>query len=85
MSRLAADNPAHRRIMAQPLGVIHVLIASQPSEHGLSQHSHQRMAAIPASARLGENFGRHRGKTERIVEFRYASNPASKVTTDPRN
>ena len=69
MSRLAANNPAHRRIMAHPLGVIHVLIAGQPSEHGLSQHSHQRMAAIPASARLSENFGRHRGKTERIVEF----------------
>ena len=69
MGCFPADDPAHRRIMAQPLGVIHVLITGQPSEHGLPQHAHQRMAAIPASARLGENFGRHRGKTERVAEF----------------
>src|SRR5271169_6403692 len=28
LRRLAADNPAHRRIMTQPFGVVHVLIAS---------------------------------------------------------
>ncbi len=32
-SRFAADNPTHRRIVAQALGVVHVLIFSQASEH----------------------------------------------------
>ena len=81
MGRLATDNPAHRRIMAQPLGVVHVLISGQPSEHRLPQHSHQRMAAILASARIGEHFTRHRGETKRVVEFAIGKQPG--VGGDP--
>jgi hypothetical protein len=32
LSRSAADNPTHRRVVTQPLGVVYVLIASQ-AEH----------------------------------------------------
>jgi hypothetical protein len=69
MGGLPAADPSHRRIMAKTLGVIHILIPGEPPEHGLSQHSHQRMPAIPARARAGEHFARHRGKTERVIEF----------------
>jgi len=34
-SRLPADDPTHRRIMAQPLGVVHVLVSCKPPEHRL--------------------------------------------------
>ena len=30
-NRSVADDPSHRRIPAQPLGVVHVLVASEPS------------------------------------------------------
>ena len=33
MRRLAADDPAHRRIMTQALGVVHILISSEAAEH----------------------------------------------------
>ena len=33
LSRFAADNPAHRRIVTQPLGVVHVLVTSEAAEH----------------------------------------------------
>ena len=33
MSRSAADNPSHRRVVTQPFGVVHVLITSQAAEH----------------------------------------------------
>jgi hypothetical protein len=33
MSRFATDNPTHRRVVAQPLGVVHVLIPSQAAKH----------------------------------------------------
>src|SRR4029077_14619520 len=36
LSRFPADNPAHRRIVAQALGVVDVLIPSETTEHGLS-------------------------------------------------
>lgn len=55
--------------MAQPFGIIHILIPGEPPEHGLPQHSNESMPAIPASARVGENVARHRGKTERVIEF----------------
>jgi hypothetical protein len=37
LDRSAADHPAHRRVTAQLLGVIHSLIAGQASEHRLGQ------------------------------------------------
>jgi hypothetical protein len=33
MSRFAADNPTHRRIVAQALAVVHILISSKAAEH----------------------------------------------------
>ena len=41
--RLPADDPAHRRIMAQPLSVVDVLVSGQPPENGLPQHTHKRV------------------------------------------
>jgi hypothetical protein len=35
MSRLAADNPAHRRIMPQTLSVIHILVSSEVTKYRL--------------------------------------------------
>ena len=69
MRRLAADDPAHRRIMAQALGVVHVLISGEPPEDRLPQHPDERMSAILAGSSIGERFARHRGKAERVVEF----------------
>jgi hypothetical protein len=35
MRRLAADNPAHGRIMSKPLGVVHILISRQTPKREL--------------------------------------------------
>jgi hypothetical protein len=69
VSRFPADNPAHRRIVAQALGVVHVLISSKAAEYRLPQQADQRMAAVPAGSRISECLARHLGQTECIVEF----------------
>ena len=69
LSRFAADNPAHRRIVAQALGVVHVLISSKTTEHRLPQQTDQRMAAVLAGARIGERLARHRAQPECVIEF----------------
>ena len=69
MRRLAADDPAHGRIMPKPLGVVDILITGETPEYGLPQHADKRMPAILAGADVGERFTRHRGETERVVEF----------------
>ena len=60
ISRVAADNPTHRRIVAQALSVVHILITSKTAEHRLPQQTDQRMAAVLPGARIGERLARHR-------------------------
>ena len=67
MSRLATDDPAHCRIMAQTFGVVHVLISSETTKHRLPQQTDQRVAAVLACARIGEYLTRHRAQPERVV------------------
>src|SRR4030081_4103880 len=69
MCRLAADNPAHRRIMPQTLGIIHILVASKASEHRLSKHPDKSMSAILASACVGERITCHHAEAQRVVQF----------------
>ena len=69
MSRIAADDPAHGRIMPQALSVVHVLISSKAAEHRLPQQTDQRMAAVLARAPIGEHLARYRGQPECVVQF----------------
>jgi hypothetical protein len=82
---LAADNPAHRRIAAQALGVVHILVSGKATKYRLPQQTHQSMAAILARAGIGKNLARHRRQAECVVAFAVCNNPASDVTTEPRN
>src|SRR3954468_11730469 len=58
-SRTAADDPAHRRIMAQAFGVIYILVSGEPPEHRLPQQPNKRMATVPAGAGVSERAARH--------------------------
>jgi hypothetical protein len=51
MSRLAADNPAHRRIMPQTLSVIHILVSSKATKYRLPEQPGQGVPAILAGAK----------------------------------
>jgi hypothetical protein len=88
LSRFAADNPAHRRIKPQPVGVVHILVSGKPTEDRLPQHADQMMAAVLAGASVSEYGARHGGQTECVIQFaigKQARRPASDVTTEPRN
>jgi hypothetical protein len=64
VSRLAANDPTHRRIIAQAFGVVHVLVSRETSEYGLPQHPDQSMPAILAGSRIRECFPGHRAEAE---------------------
>ena len=68
MSRVAADDPSHRRIMPKPLGVIDILVSGKPPEHRLPQNSDQSVAAVLARPRVAGQIR----KAERVVEFAVA-------------
>lgn len=68
--------------MAQPLGVVDILVSGQPSEHRLPQHADQRMAAVLAGAGIGEHVIGHRAEAQGIVEFAIGQKPG--IGGDPR-
>jgi hypothetical protein len=73
--RLIADHPAHRRITAQPVGVIHVLVAGQPSEHRLPQQARQSVATILACARISERVGSCVAQAENVIQLAIGQQP----------
>ncbi len=64
-----ADNPAHRRITTQALGVVYILVAAEAAEDGLPEQALHRMLSVLARARINEFIVDHDGQTEGIIEF----------------
>jgi hypothetical protein len=69
LSRLAADNPAHRRIVPQALGIIHVFVSGKATKYRLPEQPGQCAPTILASSCVGQNITRHRRQSEHVVEF----------------
>jgi hypothetical protein len=69
-------DPAHRRVAAQPLGVVHILIAGQPSEHRLAQQPGQPMATILAGARIRQRIGTRVSQAKRVLQLAVGQQPA---------
>ena len=67
--RSAADHPTHCRVAAQPLGVVHVLVAGQPPEYRLPQQPDQEVASVLAGACLRQSLAAACGQSEHVVQF----------------
>ncbi len=67
--RTVADHPAHCRVMAQPIGMVHVLVACKPSEYRLAQQAGQPMATILAGASVGERIGTRVGQVQGVIQL----------------
>src|SRR5262249_47876838 len=76
LRRFAADNPAHRRIVAQALGVVHILVSGKATKYRLPEQPGQCVPTILATACVGQNITRHLGQTEYVVEFAISQQPS---------
>src|SRR5882724_13421901 len=72
----AADNPAHSRIVAQALGVVHILVSGKATKYRLPEQPGQCVPTILATACVGQNITRHLGQTECVVEFAISQQPS---------
>jgi hypothetical protein len=52
--RPAADDPAHRGIAPEAVGVVHILVAGEPTEHRLPELGDQAVAPVLPGAGIGE-------------------------------
>jgi len=64
----APHHPAQGRITPQPVGIIDVLVSSEPPEHRLVQLSNQRVTAILARPGVGKNLFGQVCQAEDLIE-----------------
>jgi hypothetical protein len=62
-----ADHPTHCRLATQPLGIVDVFVACQPSKHRLPLQADPPMPDILSSACGGELTG-YVGQVHRVVQ-----------------
>jgi hypothetical protein len=73
--RPVADHPPHCGVVAQPVGVVHILVAGQPSEYRLAQQARQSVPTILAGARISKRIGRRVGQTHRVIQLTVRQQP----------
>ena len=69
LDSLAADNPAHRRITPQPVGVVDVFVSRKPTKHRLAQHTDKIMATVPTRATINQVLLRHGHQAECVIKL----------------
>jgi len=65
----AAYNPAHRGIVPEAVGVVHVLVPGEAAEYGLTELGEQRVAPVLPGAWMVEQVSGQRRQAEGVVGF----------------
>jgi hypothetical protein len=73
---LTTDDRAHDGIAGEPLGVVDVLVASEPTEHRLAEQPDQLVAGVPTTAPVEQFRDRHVGEPDGVVEVAVGEQPA---------
>ena len=66
---LTADDGTHRGVVGKSLGVVHVLVAGEPTEHRLAEQTAQVVACVTATAAVEELRDRHVGEPKGVVQL----------------
>ena len=59
---MAADDPPHDRVEAEPVGIVHVVVAAKASENGLAELANHAMPPVHAGTTVGKNIANHLSK-----------------------
>ena len=62
--------------MAEPVGIVHVLVPGEPTEDGLPELRGEGVSAIAARPGLGESLTSEFGQAEGIVQFPEGEQPS---------
>jgi len=63
------DQPVHRRITSQTIGVVHILVATEVAKDGLAKQSCHRVLAVLAGAWIDELVANHIRQPEGVIEL----------------
>ena len=72
---MAADDPAHDRVEAEPVGIVHVVVPAKASENGLAELPDKTVATVLSTTGVGESVSGNLGQSDRIIQFPVRQQP----------
>ncbi len=63
---LAADDPPHDRVEAEPVGIVHVVVSAEASENGLAELPNKTVTTILPTTGVRECVPGNLGQSDRI-------------------
>ncbi len=73
---MAADDPPHDWIEAEPVGVVHVVVAAKASENGLAKLPDKTVATVLPTTGVREYVPGNLGQSDRIIQFPVRQQPS---------
>ena len=66
---LAANNPPHHGVEAEPVGIVHVVVPTKASENGLAKLHDKTMATVLPATGVREHVRGNLAQSDSIIEF----------------
>ncbi len=63
---LAADNPPHGRVEAEPVGIVHVVVAAKASENGLAELPNNAVTTVLPTTGVGVRWSQEIGQGAKV-------------------
>ena len=72
---MAAADPPHDRVEAEPVGIVHVVVPAKASENGLAELPDKTVTTILPTMGVRECFPGNLGQSDRIIQFPIRQQP----------
>ncbi len=66
---MAADDPPHDRVAAEPVGIVHVVVPAKASENGLAKLPDKTVTSVLPTTGVREYFPGNLAQSDRIIQF----------------
>jgi hypothetical protein len=73
---MAADDPPHDRVEAEPVGIVHVVLAAKTSENGLAELPNKTVATVLPRTDVREYVPGNLSQSDRIIQFPVRQQPS---------
>ncbi len=73
---MAADDPPHDWVEAEPVGIVHVVVPAKASENGLAELPDKTVANVLPSSGVREYVPDNLGQSNRIIQFPVRQQPS---------
>ncbi len=73
---MTADDPPHDRIEAEPVGIVHVVVAAKASENGLAEQPDKTVATVLPGTGVRDYVPGNLGQSDRVIQFPIRQQPS---------